>query len=56
MSVGVPARPETFAAITAPRGGGYPFGVLAISGALEDGDERITLIDLQALVQAAPGG
>lgn len=53
ISVDVPAQPTTLAAITAPRGGGYPFGVLAISGDVGTDENRITLIDLQELVQPA---
>lgn len=49
LSVEAPEEPAQMAAIAAPRDGGYPYGVIAITGELEDGSNRFVFIDTQSL-------
>ncbi len=49
LSVEAPEEPEQMAAIAAPRDGGYPYGVIAITGELTDGSNRFVFIDTQTL-------
>jgi|GEM_PF-4171367 len=49
LSVEAPEEPAQMAAIAAPRDGGYPYGVIAITGELQDGTNRFVFIDTQTL-------
>lgn len=49
LSVEAPSQAATMAAIALPRSGGYPFGVMALTGTDGSGQPRLTLVDLGTL-------
>ena len=53
LTVSAPEAPVAMSAIGEPRGGGYPFGVIALAGETDDGASRIVFVDTQALIESA---
>ncbi len=53
LSVEVPDAPSGLAALGSPRGGGYPYGVIALTGLTEAGDNRIVFVDTGPLFVAS---
>lgn len=53
ISVEAPEEPISMAAIAEPRDGGYPYGVIALTGEIDDGSDRFVFIDTQPLFRVA---